>query len=350
MKRMMLLLLCACMLLPLMTACGDGSGGGGLGTVNVYGGGGVGGNSGNGGDGDNNGNGGSKNGSGDANSNDNNGGNNGSNGDGNANGGDVGANGRNGLVGKWVGRVYTFTQQDDEIDRWIEFKSDGTYNFYLNVGTLNSSGGMNVSAGLLTESGKYSVNEEEIVCTNRVQSFKSRINSNTDYTDMDLDSINWPFRLETYMNTNNDWYTGLTCLSINMYPNLDTGYDDYFQNIKYDIIESVLRWPAGLPDYLYPSGFTGCVFSSVGPVLDIEKAFRDKQRVSFQIRMHESYESELSQYEDILIANGFSLVGSEYRKEIDMYGTSYDFRITLGANNWVNNYKTAYIQFACFVK
>ena len=184
-----------------------------------------------------------------------------------------------GLVGKWVGQVYTFTQKEEEIDRWIEFKSDGTYSFYLDAGTQNASGGTNITAGRLTESGKYSISGSSISVSNRVQSFTSYLDKDASYTNKTMNNANWPYKLEIYTNTNNDWYTGLSCLSINMYPDQATAYEDYFQNIKLDKLDGVLRWPSGLPDYLYPTGCSGIVFSSNGPVMDIEKAFKNKQKV-----------------------------------------------------------------------
>ena len=165
-----------------------------------------------------------------------------------------------------------------------------------------------------------------------------------------MDNTNWPYKLELYTNTNNDQLTGLTCLSINMYPDQATGYEEYFHNLKMETLNGVWRWPAGLPDYLYPAGCSGIVFSREGPVLEIERAFKDKQRVDFQIRMHESYQGQLYQYAERLIANGFSgdsydgsEVSSLYRKTLDIGGTSYDVWINVGANKWVWNFKSAFI-------
>ena len=258
-----------------------------------------------------------------------------------------------GIAGKWVRQIHIFEQDEDWISRWIEFKSDGTYSFYLDAGTLNSSGETNLSAGLLTEGGNYAVKESAIHCWNRVQSFKSRLDIDASYSDRVLDEAYWPFMLETYENPENnmfnDSHSGFECLSINMHPD-SNAFDDYCRNISLEKLDGILRWPSGLPEWLYPSGFTGIVFSSSTTVLNIEKAFKNGDRlVNFQVRMHEGYEDELKQYAAALLENGFSRhTEASYRKDIDVHGTEYQFTVWLGANNWVWRFKTAYIQFDCF--
>ena len=251
-----------------------------------------------------------------------------------------------GIVGLWVDTP--FKQDIDLADyglgSWIEFKSDGTYFHYWcyrrNIGT-----GTLTAGGIITESGRYSIEGDKIRVTNRLVShYKSKYAADSfdgeEYNNKPTADGLLPFKYEEsfYYDTSEyvvggvDKFSGFPGLWLNMYP--DTNGDGflYGRKIKLDELKGIVRWPGGLPDYLYPAGYNGivsCTTPTNVSALDIEKRLINRSKGSgydtvFIVEIPETTLDDIKPYLDKLTANGFTYGGYQYEKTLEIHGAQYE--------------------------
>jgi len=252
------------------------------------------------------------------------------------------------LVGIWVDTPF---KQDIDLNNyglgsWMEFKSDGTYRHYwhhrrnIGIGTLTEG-------GIITESGRYSIEGGKIRVTNRLQSHnKSTYVADSffgeEYNNKPIADGLLPFvyeesfyyGLEDYVVTGVDKFSGFPGLAIDMYPDTDNGYVAfiYGRQIKLNEIKGILRWPGGLPDYLYPAGYNGivsCTTPTNVSTLDIEKRLIDRSKgphydTVFIVEIPGTKMDDINPYLEKLTANGFMYDMYQYKKVLEIHGAKYE--------------------------
>jgi len=253
-----------------------------------------------------------------------------------------------GIVGLWVDHPF---KQDIDLNNyglgsWIEFKSDGTYRHYwcyrrdIGTGTLTAG-------GIITESGRYSIEGDKIRVINRLVSHNKSIYvadsfDGEEYNNKPVADGLLPFKYEEsfyyspessgYVAGGVDKFSGFPGLWLNMYP--DTNGDGflYGRKMRLDELKGIVRWPGGLPDYLCPAGYNGivsCTTPTNVSALDIEKRLIDRSKgpnydTVFIVEIPETTMDDIKPYLDKLTANGFTYGGYQYEKVLEIHGAKYE--------------------------
>ena len=253
-----------------------------------------------------------------------------------------GTNGDKSILGVW-----TWTESPEkpveEAGRCIEFKNDGTYYFrYRFHGTVNDSLPyihINMQ-GILTETGKYTVQGNTIHCSNIIRSVEIT------YGDTDAG-----FKNKSYANCDRKFYfedsphylyteLGLIPLRIDMqHPseNPDWVPDEYLEfvnPITQENSSGILGWPKELPSVLYPTGLTGTVTTNY---IDetISKRLEAHQYVRFTVNVNSKDKNSIKPYFEQLRQNGFAFPygddSNAVYKSMTICGARYEVKIDRGS-------------------